>query len=72
MIGYSAFNLVISVGILLPLRLLNKILQAVDKRQSTSEYNSKLVAVQSCIQAPGASRNKVFHVTETGFPETAP
>ena len=56
MIGLSAFNLLISVGILLPLRLLNRILQAVDKRQSTSEYNSKVLTVQSCIHAPGAIR----------------
>jgi len=60
MIGLSAFNLLISVGILLPLRLLNRILQAVDKRQSTSEYNSKVLAVQSCIHAPGVIRQRLF------------
>lgn len=49
MIGLTAFNLLISVGILLPLRLLTRVRQAVDKRQSTSEYNSNTLTIQSCI-----------------------
>ncbi|HBM49424.1 MAG TPA: hypothetical protein DD385_04660 [Marinobacter sp.] len=57
MIGLAAFNLLISVGILLPLRLLTRVRQAVDKRQSTPEYNSKGLIIQSCIHPP----QKVSH-----------
>src|SRR5690554_755590 len=48
-IGCAAFKLSNSVGILPPLRLLTEFDQAVDKRQSTPEYTSIHIAVQSCI-----------------------
>ena len=45
----AAFKLFICVGILLSLRLLTRVRQAVDKRQSEPEYNSLALAVQSCV-----------------------
>lgn len=63
MIGFAAFKLLISIGILLPLRLLTRVRQAVDKRQSTPEYSSNAAAVQSC-NTNTAKPVKEFHVSQ--------
>ena len=78
MIGFAAFKLLISIGILLPLRLLTRVRQAVDKRQSTPEYNRYGVGRQllSCVR-PGMlgrpydaaiHQRKGLHVALPRFP----
>lgn len=78
MIGFAAFKLLISIGILLPLRLLTRVRQAVDKRQSTPEYNRYGVGRQllSCVR-PGMQgrpygaaiyQRKGLHVALPRFP----
>ena len=79
----AAFKLFICVGILLSLRLLTRVRQAVDKRQSKPEYTSLALAVQSCVspstrsfmsrkpRSKTSSRRRSAHATSSSGPRTS-
>jgi len=67
----TAFKLFICVGILLSLRLLTRVRQAVDKRQSKPEYNSSILAVQSCVLYRYFYQHKVPHAAQVSVSQQA-